>query len=81
MLPSNYGYKAIPNNKFKEFFIPKESIKDDMRFYEVKKGVFEYRIEKKQFTFDMNGWVKKQLIYPGLSFLNYSFFIQKEIGN
>jgi hypothetical protein len=36
-LPITYGYKGVPNNKFKEFFVSKELIKDEMLFVEIKK--------------------------------------------
>ena len=58
-LPITYGYKGVPNNKFKEFFAPKELIKDEMLFVEIRKNVFEYKVGKKSFVFDMNGWVKR----------------------
>ena len=58
-LPITYGYKGVPNNKFKEFFVPKELIKDEMLFVEIRKNVFEYKVGDKSFVFDMNGWVKR----------------------
>lgn len=58
-LPITYGYKGVPNNKFKEFFVPKELIKDEMLFVEIRKNVFEYKVGNKSFVFDMNGWVKR----------------------
>ena len=45
-LPITYGYKGVPNNKFKEFFVPKELIKDEMLFVEIRKNVFEYKVGK-----------------------------------
>ena len=59
LLPITYGYKGVPNNKFKEFFVPKELIKDEMLFVEIRKNVFEYKVGDKSFVFDMNGWVKR----------------------
>lgn len=59
LLPITYGYKGVPNNKFEEFFIPKELINDEMLFVEIRKNVFEYKVRDKSFVFDMNGWVKR----------------------
>ncbi len=59
ILPNSYGFKAVPRNKYAEFYIPKILIKDEMKFNEIRKNVFVYEAGNKVFTFDMNGWVKK----------------------
>ena len=58
-LPITYGFKGVPNNKFEEFVVPKELIKDEMLFVEVRKHVFEYKVGNKSYVFDMNGWVRR----------------------
>lgn len=57
-LPVNYGFKGVPRNKFKEFYIPKEYITNQLIIREVSRNIFEVKIKDKVFVYNMVGWNK-----------------------
>ncbi|MDE6655529.1 MAG: hypothetical protein K2J85_00890, partial [Anaeroplasmataceae bacterium] len=60
-LPKYFAFAGVPNNSFPEFDIPISNISQEiLQAYEVKKGIYEIRLNGQNYIFDMRGWIHKR---------------------
>ncbi len=56
-----FASAGVPNNHFSEFDIPiSKSLPEVLQALEISKGVYEINFDKKNYTFDMQGWIFKE---------------------